>query len=113
MRPASALAGDWRAVSAASSAPSTADSQAHPDGGELAQPLAQRVLAIARLVPQGLERHGNQPRRPTLAQTVRRLRPLRQGVSEASQLLSDDLLQDVPIERQVRDDLLQFAVFVA
>lgn len=32
---------------------------------------------------------------------------------EASQLFSDNLLQDVPIERQVRDDLFQFAVFVA
>jgi len=34
-------------------------------------------------------------------------------VREASQLFSDDLLEDVPIEREVRHQLLQFAVFVA
>jgi hypothetical protein len=34
-------------------------------------------------------------------------------VCEASQLFSDDLLEDVPIERQVSDHLLQLAVFVA
>jgi hypothetical protein len=33
-------------------------------------------------------------------------------VREASQLFSYDLLKNVPIERQVRDDLFQFAVFV-
>jgi hypothetical protein len=34
-------------------------------------------------------------------------------VREASQLFSDDLLKDVAIERQVGDDALQLAVFVA
>jgi hypothetical protein len=34
-------------------------------------------------------------------------------VREASQLFSDDLLQDVSIERQIGDQLLQLAVFVA
>jgi hypothetical protein len=38
--------------------------------------------------------------------------PTECSVPEASQLFSDDLLQDVPIERQVDDDLSQFAVFV-
>jgi hypothetical protein len=34
-------------------------------------------------------------------------------VREASQLFSDDLLEDVAIEREVGDDLFQFAVFMA
>jgi hypothetical protein len=40
--------------------------------------------------------------------------PIAPGCSahEALQLFSDSLLEDVPIQREIRDDLFQFGVFV-
>jgi hypothetical protein len=96
----------------------TTIAEADPHSGQLAEPLPQRVLVITDgAVAQGADAHRNEPRRPALAQTIGRLSsapiPPVCSACEASQLFSDHLLQDVAIERQVRDHLFQFGVFVA
>src|SRR5262249_6916615 len=53
--------------------------EAHADRGQFLEPLAERVLAIARrAIPERAVVHSDEPRGPALAETVDRLRPFRQ-----------------------------------
>jgi hypothetical protein len=56
----------------------------------------------------------NQPRYPTLTCLIGSLRPAPERAdAEASQLFSDDLLQHVPVQREVRHQLLQLGIVIA